>query len=256
MANSTGGTIIIGIAEGNSRGIADRLDGGINPGLSCESIEQLINGNISPNISGIKISSIENPEIAESNYYVIEVPKSDDAPHMVNKEYRYYKRYNMQAKPMEHWEIEDVRQRKKAPKLTCELSILKNSLNTEEKADPSNSTSVKVIVKIDMLNNAVAHHVIAFLFIDKRINTVIPNTNWKSTPTTPRILINGQEIYFTSFFQTTNSYVGNLPIWQGADLTLGYVTLNIPQEIKSYFLGWELRTPGAAVQKGVQEYFV
>lgn len=109
FANSDGGILIYGIKEDkNNRTIS--IDNGINV-LSRnwkEWLEQVVDGGIVPKISGIKINELK---LDNGNFvYAIEIPKSTAAPHQ-SSDKKYYKRSNLKSYPMEHYEIEDVRNR-------------------------------------------------------------------------------------------------------------------------------------------------
>lgn len=72
-------------------------------------IHKIINTNTFP-----PVESMEIIEIADvgGTYYVIDVPVSPRAPHQ-SDDNRYYKRRGPHSEPMEHYEIEDVRNRPK-----------------------------------------------------------------------------------------------------------------------------------------------
>lgn len=109
FANSDGGIIIYGIEEDkNSRtfSIMGVNTKGIN---QKERLGQIIGSKITPKINGIKINEIK---LKDGNFvYAVEIPKSILAPHQCIKDKKYYKRYDSQSAPMEHYEIEDVRNR-------------------------------------------------------------------------------------------------------------------------------------------------
>lgn len=112
FANSIGGTIIYGIKEDGH--IPLRIDNGFDPKeISKEWIESVIESTIHPKIEKVEITPIElkaNPGIC---IYVLNIPQSTRAPHQAS-DYRYYKRYNFQSKPMEDYEIKDIANRRAA----------------------------------------------------------------------------------------------------------------------------------------------
>jgi hypothetical protein len=114
FANSDGGVIIYGIQEKDHLPLGK--DGGVEHNkYSRERLEQVISSNISPRIDDIRIAQI--PLSAATSIYVIGVPKSFRAPHQ-SSDKKYYKRYNFQSLPMEDYEINDIRSRKRiAPPL-------------------------------------------------------------------------------------------------------------------------------------------
>lgn len=108
FANSDGGLIIYGILEEDALPIT--LDEGVeNSSISREWIEQVIITNISPNIPDIEIIEIHNGKT--NSYFAIKIAKSFNAPHQAPDK-KYYKRYNFMSSPMEHYEIEDIKNRK------------------------------------------------------------------------------------------------------------------------------------------------
>lgn len=107
LANSAGGTFIIGIEMKNH--IPVRIDDG-TPGPSKRDwIYQIINGGTFPAVEAVDINELRTPTGA---IYVIDVPPSPKAPHQSNDR-KYYKRRGSHSEVMEHYEIEDVRNRPK-----------------------------------------------------------------------------------------------------------------------------------------------
>lgn len=123
FANSAGGTLVYGIIEHKKTHTAAKLDHGYDPAvISKEWIDQVINSNIRPRMSGIRINSVElmssNPGRAA---YVVYTPQSSTAHQAVDK--RYYKRFNFESVPMEDYEIRDVMQRSAGPRLSVDVEI-------------------------------------------------------------------------------------------------------------------------------------
>lgn len=114
FANSDGGVIIYGIKEvGNKEHFSIELDPINKKQFPKEWIEQIINDKIRPRINHLKIHPVT---ISENEVvYVIEISKSDTAHQADDK--RYYKRYNFQSIPMHDYEIRDILNRSKSPKL-------------------------------------------------------------------------------------------------------------------------------------------
>lgn len=121
MANSDGGVIIYGIQEENhfpKKIIWVEKDEGY-----CERIEQIINSRIFRKIEGIKVKKILSDDKTKF-VIIINIPKSDIAPHQVhedNNQRRYYKRHGSITEQMEHYEIEDLFFKRKRPALEIGL---------------------------------------------------------------------------------------------------------------------------------------
>lgn len=103
FANSNGGKIIYGIDEKdglpnsknwlNSKGVKER-------------IESLIVANIHPEIREYNIFDVKNPNNPTQAIFVVDIPESIDAPHMVNN--KYYLRRNFLSEPMEDLEVKNA----------------------------------------------------------------------------------------------------------------------------------------------------
>jgi len=127
FANSAGGDILYGVFQTETPPASFKgIDGGVNPNtISPEWIEQVINSNIQPRISGIRINSIE----LKTTYpgycaYAVHIPASSNAPHQASDK-RYYKRFNFISIPMEDYEIRDISNRARKPELSVDGEIIK-----------------------------------------------------------------------------------------------------------------------------------
>jgi hypothetical protein len=80
-------------------------------------IHKIVNAQTFPPVESVEVFEIQE---TTGNYYVISVPASAQAPHQSNDQ-KYYKRRGSHSEPMEHYEIEDVRNRPK--RLSAPLRI-------------------------------------------------------------------------------------------------------------------------------------
>src|SRR6202012_1466998 len=107
LANSVGGTFIIGIEMEELKPI--RIDAG-TPGPSKRDwIFQIIGNGTFPAVEAIDIHEFTTET---GTIYAIDVPASRHAPHQSN-DHKYYKRRGSHSDVMEHYEIEDIRNRPK-----------------------------------------------------------------------------------------------------------------------------------------------
>ena len=125
FAISDGGIIVYGIEEEGHLPI--RIDGGIEHDIyNREKLENVIHSNIAPRLDGIVIAQI--PLSCDRSAYAIKIPKSYRGPHQERGNYRYYRRYNFKAEPMEDYEIADVRNRRQ---------IVKSLINFDIETEPA-----------------------------------------------------------------------------------------------------------------------
>lgn len=125
FANSSGGTLIYGIAEyvdPDKEHLPERIDPVNREDYLREWVEQLVN-TIQPRIDQLTIIPV-NLSCAKSDViYALEAPQSTTA-HQV-RDNRYYKRFNFKSVSMDDCEIRDVMARAKYPSLSVDFSIEK-----------------------------------------------------------------------------------------------------------------------------------
>lgn len=131
FANSDGGTIIYGIKENPlNKHLPEEIDPLNRNEISKEWIEQIIQGRITPRIQKLSIIPITIIE-PDKVIYVIEIPKSDTV-HQANDR-KYYKRFNFNSEPMYDYEIKDVLNRNKYPKIDLEFEITTENYEVENR---------------------------------------------------------------------------------------------------------------------------
>ncbi len=119
FANSDGGVLIYGVEETNQLPV--RIDSGIEDSeCSREWIEAAVMTGITPRLDDVRIVPL--PVSPGHSIYVIKVAKTFRGPHQASDK-RYYKRHNFMSVPMEDYEINDVRSRRKrvSPLVTFEV---------------------------------------------------------------------------------------------------------------------------------------
>ena len=109
FANSDGGIIVYGVVENEH--LPASIDYGVDHQIyTREWLDQVIRSNITPRVDGLTIAQI--PLSKDRSAYSILIPKSCRGPHQAPSKH-YYKRYNFTSAPMEDYEINDVRQRRR-----------------------------------------------------------------------------------------------------------------------------------------------
>ncbi len=114
MANSDGGIIVYGMSEiGHKAHEVSFVDGNQ---YTKEWLEQVINSGIQRHIEGLRIYPVRKDGDIEKTVYVVKIPYSYNTPH-INKDKRYYKRFNFEATTMEEYEVRQLYDRKGMAKL-------------------------------------------------------------------------------------------------------------------------------------------
>lgn len=117
FANSAGGHLIIGIDSKNGKPVT--LDGGLAGPSKTDWIHKIVNATTYPPVENVRVSEIAD---VAGIYYVIAVAVSAYAPHQ-SDDRKYYKRRGSHSEPMEHYEIEDVRNRPKRFVLPLRIAL-------------------------------------------------------------------------------------------------------------------------------------
>ncbi len=166
FANSDGGVLMIGVREKklNGKSHAESIDGvQLDPKHTKEALESILISSISPKIDSLRILRLE---YNGTSIFILEIPKSERAPHMASDK-RYYKRLNFQKIPMENYEVEDYMfGRKKTPRLTAKFNF------SDGKAQ-SNLLSFSMEILIRNLGRIMARYVLLTLEI-KGLSVVSP----------------------------------------------------------------------------------
>lgn len=144
FANFSGGVLIYGIAEfqeRDKRHSPEKIDPIDRQEYSKEWLEQIVQS-IQPRIDGIVIEpvNIDNASVC----YVVTIPQSYTA-HPA-RDHVYYRRHNFNVLPMEDYEVRDVMNRRKRPKIRA--SIFASRSNT--------SAGGVILVKLDNIGVVLA----------------------------------------------------------------------------------------------------
>lgn len=118
FANSAGGLLVVGVAEEKSK--EGRIYPGsitwIPPSVSRERFEHSLLVRVSPPVRLIQIVPVREPN-GPGTVFLVDVPQSEEPPHMSVPQHAYYKRRNFETVPMEHYEIADLFGRRRKPSI-------------------------------------------------------------------------------------------------------------------------------------------
>ena len=131
FANSDGGIVVYGVAEDNH--VASEYSFVDGNKITTEYIS-IIARYVQPSVEGLKIYPIRKDGDFSKSIYVVQVPRSDEAPQMA-KDHRYYKRNNVESIPMEDFDVKDVMNRIHNPKLgivSCFLTKIPQKFEGQE----------------------------------------------------------------------------------------------------------------------------
>ena len=117
FANSDGGIIIYGVTEENHKASGFSFVNGNE--YTKEWLEQIINSLIQRRIPNLLIFPLRRNGNLQETIYLIKIPASLEAPHL-NKDKRFYRRYNFESVQMEEYEIRQLYGRKIKSNLTLQ----------------------------------------------------------------------------------------------------------------------------------------
>lgn len=123
LLNATGGTIIYGIRERNSRARELDSENIFNQGeISSERVVNWLRAHIQPPPSVNVYRVFADPADPMSSFYlVLEIPQGQQA--FMAKNHRFYRRVGNTVQPMEQYEVVDVMNRSRAASLALHISL-------------------------------------------------------------------------------------------------------------------------------------
>lgn len=242
FANSDGGILIYGINEVNHKAESfDFVDGNE---FNKEWLELVITTAITRKIDGIKIFPVRFNNDIRQSVYIIKIPISYSAPHMVSRKKTYYKRNNFSAVPMEEYEVRHTYDRKENVKLEICMIAIENTHEINN-INYAKINFVKVHVNIKNTSSRIAkdYKVVVKLYNNSQIEfkpmsitsynrTVLADCVSISTDSKVAIFPN-EEIRIMSFgLEAINRLVFNSVVDLGIDIYTEREILSRKEQIK------------------------
>lgn len=133
LANTEGGELFLGVDEDKKTRprLALALDG-IPASLTPERLQQLIEGNVSPHLLGIRVQRVRLSKIPDKAVFIVQVPQGNTAYQA--KDGRYYGRSEFEAKFLPDHEVRLRMSRGKTAHGLVILRVVKVELSTEKEA--------------------------------------------------------------------------------------------------------------------------
>lgn len=173
FANSTGGIIIYGIEEKNSKGY--RLSFIDGDKFTKEWLQQVISSNIQRRISGIQIFPIRYNNNLKETIYVVKIPESIDSPHQALDK-KFYKRDNTECIPMHEYEIRNIYNRAIKTHLEIEKIEIKNP-SISGSIERYSNVAYSFYVNVRNIGNILEKYFKVEIMISKNLNPGITQTN-------------------------------------------------------------------------------
>ena len=168
FANAAGGRIFIGLDD------EGQVDGGVPVDLKSGGtrswLEDIVHQLVDPHLGRFNVFEVTGDGtggIAPGHaVYVIEVPRSEDAPHQA-RDHRYYLRIAGKSRPMGHIHLEDIQRRTRSPSVSL-VRIGPFGRPRYDRADPR-GPRVFVAFRAFLQNTGrtLAHHVGAELHLPR-----------------------------------------------------------------------------------------
>ncbi len=169
--NSDGGALVYGVRDSKASdkvgGVPEpfdpRIDGYEQGEITREQIEDIVTGNTQPK-PGPDLFRVIEAQLSGRLVFVVDIAKSMQGAFQA-KDKKYYRRFNFKSEPMDHWEIEDVRNRAVGP----DLQLVYGFTDTwEQEATYSRGSRIPIHLGLQNIGRGLAETALLELGIFKR----------------------------------------------------------------------------------------
>ncbi|MBO0324303.1 ATP-binding protein [Muricauda sp. CAU 1633] len=171
MANADGGIIIYGMEEIDHVPIGFKYVNGYD--FTKESLDQIISTTIKRGISNIRIHPIRIDNDISKTVYVIQIPASDDAPHMNNLDKRFYVRKNFESVQMEEYEVRKAYNNRAKISLDFESFLFSVDSDTSESKEFQETMHFKFSIGIINTGSVMTNEYRVNAYLKKIIQCVV-----------------------------------------------------------------------------------
>lgn len=224
FSNSDGGLIIYGVAEKEHAASEFSFVDGNK--ITTEHISQFARY-VQPSIDELTVFPIRKDGDLSKSVYVVQVPKSDKAPHMA-KDHRYYKRNGVESIPMEDFDVKDVMNRIHKPLLGIVGCFLNEMSNTLVNPDSTIFSFMAMISNDGRALSSDCKIVSCFFCIDDSFSPIY-NPMFPSVSRAKTLVIS--DLYCTKI--STPSMESIFP---GEKTEIGHVEIKVPIDKRDTFL--------------------
>lgn len=253
FGNSAGGTLVYGIIEDPKTHTAKKLDDGYDPAeISQAWIGQVITAGIQPRIPNVRVRSVPLATHHPGRVaYVVHVPQSSTAHQASDR--RYYKRHNLEAVPMEDYEVRDTMHRSQSPRVSVVVtSNLEESgtWNLTHSADAAYFLPELTFCVRNEPGAAVAEYLQTHVFVPASLEiTVGPPRPSRTTVSLP----NGGEIEYRYLESIISP--GDVPLFADEEKFINRFQLKVsegwPRRLALPFILWRTRSSNMIPNHGV-----
>lgn len=227
MLNASGGVILLGVDEDKKTHTASGLSPVDPVAISKERLESIVLDNIHPKPRVTIYPVPLTGDHAGQVVYVVLIPAGETA-HQA-KDFRYYRRRNFRAEPMEDYEVREVMHRAQAPDLRLECQVqgarapCTTALDLTAKltgTDNPATATINVAWVAQNYSPTIVEYSKVDLYVGPGWQPITPSSGWVAEPGAEATIAGGG-VSQTAFAFLHHAFRGHMPLWQDTPFNLG-----------------------------------